>query len=239
MILVVRRSVRWTTGRPGGLAFSGGRPLSHRALCFDIGTEAATSRPHSDSARRVPAFGRIGRFAADRSCPRPCAFGDDGRADTGTGRKHIRSGEARRRGRSGGCSGDAIAGPRSPAARRLPMGRRCLPSTLPRAGRPSRVLCIFGKGRRRGDRRFRETRRRSTKIWGRRRRVGFGCVGWLRVVCYLPFFPFSIQPLRSGWDRSPGQIPVIDGTPFQLIGSSYGCPTILGHDIGHRGASSL
>ena len=59
------------------------------------------------------------------------------------------------------------------------------------------------------------------------------------VVRYLPFFPFSIQPLRSGWDRSPGQIPVIDGTPFQLIGSSYGCPTILGHDIGHRGASSL
>ena len=65
------------------------------------------------------------------------------------------------------------------------------------------------------------------------------CCAWLRVVRYLPFFPFSIQPLRSGWDRSPGQIPVIDGTPFQLIGSSYGCPTILGHDIGHRGASSL
>ena len=91
----------------------------------------------------------------------------------------------------GGSGSDAIAGPRSPAAGRLPLGRWCLLSTLPRASQPSRILCIFGKGQRRGDRRFRETRRRSTKIWGRRRRVGFGCVGWLRVVCYPRYLPFS------------------------------------------------
>ena len=134
----------------------------------------------------------------------------------------------------------APAGPPSPAAGRLPLRRRCLSS--PRVPVPAGLLAssaFLGRG---GGKEVVVSGGRDV---GRRKfgdgdgALGLACCAWLRLVPYLPFFSFSIQTPRSGWDRSPGQIPVTDGTPVQLIGSLYGCPRVLGHDIGHRGAYSL
>ena len=157
-------------GSSGRLVFAGGRLLLRRVLSFgfDIGRMSRDVAP----AFRLRAFST----ALDTS---PFAAMDYARAHvlSETRAEPTREGSTFVRARRVGKDAPVVApaGPPSPAAGRLPLRRRCLSSPRPRAGRPSCILCIFGKGRRKGGRRFRGTRRRSTKIWGRRRRVGFAC----------------------------------------------------------------